>query len=178
MWGWRRAKAERRSGWVSGAATWVQAAGEREKVWIHGILDVLTWPVEGVRMDWPPRTKWESTNERERERWGWWRFGEEEGSKENINGLTEARMDFSSVSSEPNFTAVQEWIELERKSACWSSPEKSTLMHEKLLWLLTLFPCSLFNRMHLFFSCPSVYKSTQWRQHKVLTENNEYHKKW
>lgn len=37
-----------------------------------------------------------------------------------------------------------------RKSARWSSPEKSTLMHEKLLWLLTFFARSLFNRMHLF----------------------------
>lgn len=151
MWGWRTAKTEWGSGWVSGGVTWVQVAGEGEKVWIHGILDVLTWPVEGVRMDWSPRTKWESTKGKEGEI-GRWRFGEEEGSKENINGLTEARMDFSSVSSEPNFTAEQERIESERKSAGWSSPEKSTLMHEKLLWLLTLFPCSLFNRMHLFFS--------------------------
>lgn len=159
MWGWRKAKTERRIGWVREAVTWVQVAGEWEKVWIHGILDVLTWPVEGVRIDWPQRTNWESTIKREGEM-RWWRFSEKDGSKENINGLTEARMDFSSVSSEPNFTAVQGWIELERKSACWSSPEKSTLMHEKLLWLLTLFLCSLFNRMHLCFSCLSVDKSS------------------
>lgn len=38
---------------------------------------------------------------------GCWRFGEKEGSKENINDLTEARMDFSSVSLEPYFTAAQ-----------------------------------------------------------------------
>lgn len=70
MRGWERGKTERRSGWVGGygaAATWLQAAKAGEKVWIHGILDVLTWPVEGVRMDWSPRTNWESKN---RERWG------------------------------------------------------------------------------------------------------------
>lgn len=110
MWGWGRGKTEQMSGWVGGSVTWVQAAGDPEKLWIHGILDVLTWPVEGVRMDWPPRTNWESKNKREGEM-GWWRCGGKEGSKENINGQTETRMDFSSVSSEPNFTAAQEWIE-------------------------------------------------------------------
>lgn len=106
-----------RAEWV-GQWGWYLCAGgygEREKVWIHGILDILTWPVEGVRMDWSPRTHWGSSNagEKEKERvMGCWRFGEKEGSKENINDLTEARMDFSSVSSEPNFTAAQtvDWI--------------------------------------------------------------------
>lgn len=162
---WRRWKEKRR-----GLYAWCEVGGEEDRAveWVAcwgcylgaggwGVREsVNPWDIRcldlasGGREDGLVTTDQLGKNKREGEM-GWWRCGEKEESKENINGQTETHMDFSSVSLEPNFTAGVDRIGRERKSACWSSPEKSTLMHEKLLWLLTLFPCSLFNRMHLFF---------------------------
>lgn len=134
-------------------------------------IEALTSPVEGVRMDWPLRTNWESTIQRERERvMRWWRFGEKIGNKENINDLTEAHMDFCSISTEPNYSSTGVDRTGEKKCLLILPREINTYAWKASL-TVNFFACSLFSRMHLFF----VSSCLQWKQHKTLIENDEYH---
>lgn len=88
----------------------VQAAGEGKKVnpWDIGCPDLAS----GGREDGLATTDQLRKQEQERRKDEVMEVWRKEGSKENINGQTETHIDFSSVSSEPNFTAAQEWIEM------------------------------------------------------------------